>query len=78
MFNLSKFDNTAFKPSKHAYTLYAVANKPQSIYVESDIFGDERSATYHFDDWLNIDDSEGFCFSDKFEDALIKHLKGVK
>ena len=75
MSRFAKFANTEFKPFKHAYTLYTVEGKHNSIYVESNTYGDEKAMTYHFNDAWEIEDTEGSaCFSDDFETMLINHL----
>jgi len=72
--DFSRFNKTAFNPFGHEYTLYTCAGRPLSIYVESDTQGDERAATYHLTGDGEIEDNEGFPFSDKFESALLAHL----
>ena len=76
--NFSKFDNTPFCPSKHSYTLYSVDGDTNSIYIESDIHGDELAIKYTFDDEGELLDCKGSaCFSDAFSNALAHHI-GVK
>ena len=75
--NLSSLNNTEFKPFKHSYTVYTVAN-PKAIYIESNIHGDEKAVTYYFNDAFEIEDEEGsFSPSDAFEAAVIALVKST-